>query len=558
MNHPDQLCVSCMNKLGNDTICPFCGYDNDTPNPEGTLPVGTLLQDRYRLGRALSRNGEGITYMGYDIVKEEKVHIREYMPTTVATREEGDPIVHIIKGCETQFKALLSDFVDLAKSLAKLVENPCIIRIRDIFAENGTVYYVENYFSGITITEFLRRCGGEVSGEQAIELFLPLMEAISGLHAANIYHRAINPENILVNKNGDIKLTGFCISAARTAKSELECELYNGYAAPEQYKQSSWQGTWTDVYGMAATLYKTITGTKPPESAFRYLDDTLLEVDVLVPSTPKQISRAIAKALAIDVDDRTSTMKDFVEALTSDAAPILEPSEEEGEVIAPVTSPKAKKGKKKKGKGKKVLTPAEQELKVKNGKAFLVTAGICSVILICIAVLFIYLFYHNRNSKDANSSEPSVSTVSESSEGTISKVPNFVGQMLTAVKDTKEYTELGCIVENDYDETYPEGSIYRQEPDPGTEVTAGTVVKLYVSKGSKKIKVPPIIGKDLAAASKALAELEVSNFETIDVYDEGGVTGTVVRMNYNVGDEITPSTDRLILYVLKASESSAD
>ena len=151
-----------------------------------------------------------------------------------------------------------------------------------------------------------------------------------------------------------------------------------------------------------------------------------------------------------------------------------------------------------------------------------------------------------------------MSTVSESSEGTISKVPNFVGQMLTAVKDTKEYTELGCIVENDYDETYPEGSIYRQEPDPGTEVTAGTVVKLYVSKGSKKIKVPPIIGKDLAAASKALAELEVSNFETIDVYDEGGVTGTVVRMNYNVGDEITPSTDRLILYVLKASESSAD
>ena len=93
------------------------------------------------------------------------------------------------------------------------------------------------------------------------KLFPPIFTTLSLIHNAGIIHRGICPENILITVKGEIKLIGFCISSMRTQNTELNAELYSGYAAPEQYNSLEWQGTWTDVYAISAVLYRMLTGT---------------------------------------------------------------------------------------------------------------------------------------------------------------------------------------------------------------------------------------------------------------------------------------------------------
>ena len=171
------------------------------------------------------------------------------------------------------------------------------------------------YVEGVSLKKFLQSNTGYLTWEQVKKLFVPLFTTLNIIHNSGIIHRGISPENIIVTNDGELKLTGFCISSIRTSNTGLMPEFYSGYTAPEQYSSLQWQGTWTDVYAVAAVIYRILTGSMPLDANTRIHNDTMVEASRINPRIPRHISDAIAQAMAVRGEDRTKTITELVSGL---------------------------------------------------------------------------------------------------------------------------------------------------------------------------------------------------------------------------------------------------
>ena len=138
------LCMGCMSQLGPDGRC-TCGYDPEAPVDPACLTPGTVLGERYMVGRALSMSGEGISYIGFDRQEEERVVVREFMPQALCHRNEYTGVVMPFSGLEAQYKTLLSDYYDLCTSLKNMRMGDNIMPLLDVFTERATVYAVYSW-----------------------------------------------------------------------------------------------------------------------------------------------------------------------------------------------------------------------------------------------------------------------------------------------------------------------------------------------------------------------------------------------------------------------------
>ncbi|NLZ46547.1 MAG: protein kinase, partial [Clostridiales bacterium] len=281
------LCLGCMNKLDDLDRCHYCNFDNNNISQVTPfLTPGTVLDDRYIVGRVLTYNGEGVSYISYDKVTNEKVVVREYLPDTLCKREDSSDRVIVNAECLAKYKTFMSEFAEVYKILSRLRNLPHIVPAIDMFAQNNTTYAVLDYVEGVSLRKFLCESAGMLTWDNVKKLFPPIFTTISLIHNAGIIHRGICPDNILISTKGELKLIGFSISSIRTFNTELNAELYSGYAAPEQYTSLDWQGTWTDVYSISAVLYRVLTGTVPPEAPGRNVKDTLIEPIRINPRIP--------------------------------------------------------------------------------------------------------------------------------------------------------------------------------------------------------------------------------------------------------------------------------
>ena len=250
-----KLCYGCMEPIGEENICPHCGYDRNATSLAKNLKPGTMLHNRFAVGKALCSNGEGITYVGYDTSVGCKVLVREYMPEQLCSRVPNSAEINVSYAHLAQYKALMAEYTELNKALARLRNLSHLNPALDLFAENNTTYAVYEYLEGRTLLDYLKENAGELSWNTVRRIFPPLFTTLSLLHNAGVLHRGISPETIFVTDKGELKLRGFCISAVRTADTELDAELYDGYAAPEQYRADTQQGTWTDVYAILCSVF---------------------------------------------------------------------------------------------------------------------------------------------------------------------------------------------------------------------------------------------------------------------------------------------------------------
>ena len=311
-----KLCFGCMEPLGDgENICKRCGYDQHATSLANYLKPGTLLHERFLVGKMLAANGEGVTYIGFDTSVECKILIREYFPERLCSRVPNSAAIDVKYEHLAQYKALMAEYTELNKALARLRNlshlNPAI----DMFAENNTTYAVYEYLEGSTLLDYLRENAGELSWNTVRRIFPPLFTTLSLLHNAGVLHRGLSPETIFVTDKGEIKLTGFCISAVRTNDTELDAELFDGYAAPEQYFADRQQGTWTDVYGICAVLYRILTGCRASDAMSRQDYDSLVPPSELNPKIPENVSEGIMKGLLLDGAARVRTITDLVTLL---------------------------------------------------------------------------------------------------------------------------------------------------------------------------------------------------------------------------------------------------
>ncbi len=304
--------------------CPYCGFD-DTYAPELThqLRPFTVLNGKYLVGSVLGEGGFGITYIGYDLNLELRIAIKEFYPNGFCRRESSvTNTLSSYGGSQGEsFEKWRSRFVKEAKSLAKCTNLSGIVGVKDFFEENNTAYIVMEYLEGQTLKEYLNRQGGKLPVGQALQALEPVMVSMSQVHRAGIIHRDISPDNIMITTDGMMKLLDFgaAVDLMKEEERSLSIMLKPGYAPEEQYRTKGKLGPWSDVYALAATIYKCITGITPPEAMERMREDHLAAPGSLGINMPPSVEAALLKGMSVYADNRYQTMDEFHHALMAKA-----------------------------------------------------------------------------------------------------------------------------------------------------------------------------------------------------------------------------------------------
>ena len=314
------ICCNCFHYAPEGGACPYCGYD--PRENEGryrlALKPGTILVNRYLVGRVLGQGGFGITYVALDHETKSRVAVKEYMPTEYAFRDEGSAgLLLNDNSVRADFEYGKEQFLQEARTLAAFVGNEHIIGVRDLFEANGTAYFAMEFAEGVDLKKYMEQNGGPLRICEANRILLPVMEALQWVHSKGIVHRDISPDNIMVKRDGTAKLIDF--GAARYSTGEksrsLDVILKHGFAPVEQYSRRGRQGPFTDVYAMAATYYYAITGRVPPDAVERMTEDRLQPPGALGVNMKEDTEQVLMKALALNAQDRWQTMAAFCSAL---------------------------------------------------------------------------------------------------------------------------------------------------------------------------------------------------------------------------------------------------
>lgn len=537
------LCMGCMSEKGYEGPCKVCGASESDPCFPSYLLPRTYLNERYIVGKLQSYNGEAALYIGYDTVTSSKVTIKEFMPDTLCSRKKGETEITVNANESPLYKTYMSEFADLNRSLMRLRGMAHIQAVLDVFYENNTCYAVFEFVNGITLKTFMMNSPNGLMWEQVKELFPPILTTLSLVHAAGIIHRGISPQTIYVTDKMELKLGGFAISAARTTGTEIACEVYSGYAAPEQYNNEP-NGTWTDVYGISAVLYKVLTGANPTEAIAR-TQGSLAEPMVLNRNVPQNVSKAVMAGMRLSVENRTRTITDLVDKL--------------------FTPPKYVQNTSRSNSGTNTASPRQEKMQRKKKKEqvkLLAVLIISGLILIAFAIAFSLTLSgacasdpsdiesELRSDISSLSSVPSSfdkqSETSSSASGEpapivdTTLVPDFVNDIWRYDNAVSTYQGLLTLSATyEYNDAYIAGLIFEQSVDAGTEVPLGTEVKVKVSKGSSVVPLPQYLMKEQSGYIEELTKLNIK-YSTKEEESYDVIEGNIIRCTREDGTEILP------------------
>lgn len=532
----DNLCLNCFEELTNGSVCEKCGYDNDTLPDIIYLQPKTTLNDRYVIGAVAEQESDAVTYNAYDTQLDCPVTIREFLPKGIANRLEGNSEIHIRERYRASFENYKASFVNLWTTIIKLHNLSAVITTYDVFELNGTAYAVSEKMEYITLREFLlRSADSNIPWDKARIMFMPVLTTLEALHANGIIHGGISPDNLVLCRDGKIRLKGFCISQANTATSDLEFNINEGYTAIEQYDNNHKMCPATDIYSFSACIFRALVGQNPPDAKSRETNDRLMIPNTIAENIPTHVIKALGGGLQIYPEKRIQSVSVFRERLN--AAPSVqaaataetEPKED------PVENEKYYKG-----------YPGVDDIdNKKNSKTKIIV--IILVILIVAAVVGGALYLKNSSANDDETTTADVSL----SEYT---VPDFVsaGYSQSDIENNGAWNQQFTITfEAEYSTDAEEGIIFKQSIDSGETVTEGTEIVLTVSKGIETVEVPDVGGLSLDEAQETLenAGFKVS---TVEVYNDGSHTENTVKSSYGMAPaagEVVAKGEEVILQV---------
>lgn len=311
------FCINCMQDKGPNIICPHCHFDeaNYQELPHH-LPLRTILNGKYLIGKVLGEGGFGITYKAWDLNLEIPLAIKEYYPCSFAARNTNNTgSIYPYSSNEDLFNQGKDKFIDEARRLAKFQNLHSIVSVKDYFIENNTAYIVMEYLDGITLKQLLKQ-DGPLKVEACLDLLKNLILSLETIHQSKIIHRDISPDNIIIQNDGQIKLIDF--GAARQIENNEQSKTINvkhGYAPIEQYLSHGNQGPWGDIYALSATIYTCITGTNPPPSLERLKSDKLVPPSKLGIEIRPEQEEALLKGLALNHEDRFKSAQELYNSL---------------------------------------------------------------------------------------------------------------------------------------------------------------------------------------------------------------------------------------------------
>ena len=306
-----------------------------------TLPVGTQIGGLEIRG-LIGEGGFGIVYLAFDGTLQRQVALKEYMPSSLASRSATSSNVSVKSPrFNDTFAAGLRSFVNEARLLAHF-DHPALVKVHQFWQANRTAYMVMPYYQGPTLKSHLSAMAaqGQTPDEATLRQWLaPLLDALELMHAERCYHRDVAPDNILLTANGPLLLD---FGAARHVISDmthaLTVMLKPGYAPIEQYGDaaSMAQGPWTDLYALGSVVYFAITGHAPITSVERVMGDPLPSLASIAATRYSGVFLcAVDAALAVRPKDRPQSVAAFRALLAG--APVV-PARREAQPAAPERS----------------------------------------------------------------------------------------------------------------------------------------------------------------------------------------------------------------------------
>lgn len=489
-------CMGCMEVYEDHLYaCPYCAYQaGSLPQEAFHLTPGTRIASRYVVGRALGFGGFGVTYIGWDELLEKKIAIKEYLPSEFATRIPSQTRISVYSGDKAeQFNQGMRRFVEEAQKLAKFKNDSEVVNVYDCVTENDTAYIIMELLEGESLKTYLDR-EGKMPVEEAEKILLSILRSLTFIHAENIIHRDIAPDNIFLTRDGRVKLLDFGAAryASATHSRSLSVIYKPGYAPEEQYQSRGEQGPWTDVYALAATFYRMITGVTPDPSLERRVHDTLQP-----PSKMKikgNLSRnkehALMNALNVQISDRTKTAQQFLEEWNS-----------QGDV-------------------KRILAKVKKLDTGAIGIGWRI-ALITTILALAAAVVVTVTLTRSKEVADISVETGQV------------RVPSIINSTIEEAQAKAE--SLGIRIETvdrEYSAEIEKDFILKQMLESGSLMSAGDVLQVVVSGGIRQIYMQNVVGQ---AADEAIKLLEKEGFvvKTEEVYS-----------NYALGSVVSASLEK--------------
>ncbi len=317
-----RICPQCFHTLERNGVCLFCKKNVASMANEGSaLPIRTLLNKRYFIGKVLGAGGFGITYKAYDMNTAETVAVKEFFPRGYACRGVGSAAVMIpLAEHQSAYQHWLAAFVKEVLSSVKNLHG--VVKLRDFFQENNSAYIVTDFLDGIPLRTYINNLGGRLKLRDALSVLRPVFDSLYVLHEHGVIHKDISPENIMVVKHTQVKLIDF--GAASLFKNPVDrpyVVLKKGYSPIELYSENAPKGPWTDLYQAGATLYNALTGCLPAEAPERAKLDLLKKPSYFGLELPPIVEAAIMKSLKVNPGDRYQTMLPFIQTLYGEMIP---------------------------------------------------------------------------------------------------------------------------------------------------------------------------------------------------------------------------------------------
>lgn len=571
----EKLCLRCMRKIGNNTSCPYCRNESNKPQKEPYLPLKTVVGGKYLIGKVVSSNGEGSTYNAFDLQDKKPVTLRELYPKGLLSRGEGNYCL-VNVGKASEFIDAKDSFLKMWRKLASLKGFTALTPVTDIFEDLGTVYTVSEFLGdGQTLREYLLgKEQGYISWDEARVLFMPVISALGELHASGIIHGGISPTNLVIDSHGKLRITGYCIQEMRTEKSGMESELFDGYAAVEQYGLSSGLGTYTDIYAFAAVLYRALIGSTPISAASRLTNDKLMIPGKFAEQLPAYVINSLVNALQILPQDRTETAEQLRDELSASPAAAGTSAEAYSSMYASHDEEYDDYSDESDSTPPLLDVDDEEEYEESGNKkntiiAFVVSAVVCLAILIGVLAGFKGCSNNDEETTEISTEEQSTEETEEETEvGNVAfKVPDFRGELYDDIKNNEKYKAALKFKTEYVDSKEKRGTVISQSINAGTEVTSlnPRTITLKISNG---LEVPDVVGESV---QDALDQLKAAGFTNVttesgQVASNSSQSGKVYRVVYDnpreddwaeiPADRHLSSTDTLIIYYYGELEES--
>ena len=506
--------------------------------------IGRRLDGRYLIQSLVGVGGMANVYRGVD-------------------EKTGNAIaVKVLKEEFLDNEELVRRFKNESKAIS-ILSHPNIVKVYDVSVTDRLQYIVMEYVDGITLKEYLKQRGGALTWKETVHFATQVLGALQHAHAKGIIHRDVKPQNIMLLADGSIKMMDFGIARFSRAQSQTVSDKAIGsvhYISPEQAKGDRTDAR-TDIYSVGVMLYEMLSGRLPFDGdgavsiAIMQISDKPKPLAQVAPNVPEGLRQITEKAMEKDPAKRYQSaqeMLDAIEAFKRNPSARFEyeyrnmqdnPEKNINRVVS------GAKGGVRTGEARRAGTAnpgrsrsARRKRAAKPFSVLPIFFGM-AVAFVIGAVILVYLIFTN-SSNLLFSNRDDVTII------------NFVGQTLDEYRASEYNTLLKLQEAEEYNSTYPAGTIIRQNPKAGRTVKEGQQITLTVSLGTQYVTIPETKNMVAEDAEQTLKDMGLNVLQK-PMQDSTVASGAVIYSSPSSGETVEGGST-VILYVSRAVVSSTN